>query len=1567
MSKKKQLLISVILILSISCITLGVSFSLFSYMKEGSKENVIKLGSITFKYTEGNELGNGISITDALPISDEEGKIQIGEGKVFDFKVEANLSRSDIEYQVVAEPTENSTMPLDAIKFYLTDITDGTEEEISSTFGLDGSVKTLDKYQDTDITNVSGKTVYHETILKNTKGYVKQFRARLWLRDGLDWSDSEYMGKTLAIRINVYANSNRNMASTDTSSPSDTRIERIVANSKYLFTSVENENYQYTVTVPNEVTKVNLSVIPTSTQATVEISSLSESYNLLVGDNFYKVKVVSSNKENSYEYILKVIREKSSNTNLASLTVGNYNLVPAYSDSINNYQVEVDYDVTSVNVSATVAEDTQNITGLGNYNLDIGSNEIIVKVVSEDKTERIIRIIVERKKADDASIKNVEVNGYTLSFVEENIYQVVVPYNVNKVSLINVSTTGATVTNIGEKELKVGINDYSVEVISASLNVKTTYVIRVVREEDNDNTLNSLTLSECSLFPEFSSDITSYTCTVGNGVTETIVAATANSSVASITGLGKKSLSVGDNNIEVIVKAQNGDEKVYTVSVHRKSNDTSLKDLVVSGYNISPVFNKDTTNYTLSVPYDVTEISLIATPTSNLANVTMTDSKNLTLGANLVKITVTAEDESTRIYQITVTREQDTNNDLKSLSLTGCTLSPEFSKNITSYSCTVENSITETIVAASTDSYVASVTGIGNKNLSVGENTIKVVVSAQNGVEKIYTVVVTRKPNSDANLKSLGVTNMTIIPTFAEDTLLYTLTVPYSVDNITITGESSMSVANVEGLGNKVLSVGENSFDILVTAEDKVTTRTYNLTVTREKDTDTSLKSIGVTGYDIVKVDNNNYTLTVENNITSVNVEATATSSVAIVTGTGKKTLNVGENVIKVIVTSQSGAVSTYNVKVTRKASSDATLKSLTVSSGTLSPTFSASTTSYTVSVPYSVTSLTVGATVNNSEASVTGTGSKTLSVGDNNINVVVTAGDKTTKTYVVTVTRQQDTVNTLKSLSLTDCTLSPTFSSSTTSYTCTVANSVTSTTIAAATSSSVATLTGTGSKTLNVGDNILNIVVTSQSGSAKTYSVKVHRKSNDANLSSLSVTGYTISPTFSNNTIAYTLTVPNATSSITVNASKSNTYASVTGTGAKSLNVGSNTIKVTVTAEDGNTKDYTITVKRKGIDTITLSAKNTTYTGSTIAANTATATSGTGITYTYYSTTDCSGTALISAPTNVGNYSVKAVSTGNDDYEAGSKCVTHTITKGTPTISLTAKTAEATGSSITANMATAKNPNGTAVTLTYNYTYYEGTICDEDKYLTVAPSRPGNYSVRVTSVATSNLYIATSSCVAHTITKNTNNNLSSLSINGYSISPTFAAGTTSYTVTTEASSVTVNAKASSSLATVTGTGSKTLSWGSNALNVIVTSQSGAVKIYKITVTNQRPTAPTLTGGSSNWVSSAPTITVSSAGTAISGVKEYEYYKSTSSTAPTDSTTATGTTSGSLTVSDEGTTYIWYRTVSNSGYKSAWTSSPQVVNLGTKATTLYYDNTKTGIDCNNVQCAIDALDKILSN
>ena len=1537
--KHKQQTIVAASILILLVVTVGTSFAFFNYAKKGTTENSIKLGEITFKYTENGTNGNGITITDAFPISDEEGKTKTDKGNYFDFKVEANSTRSNIEYEVVAEPTKNNTLPLDAIKFYLTELNNSEETVIDSCLNADGTVKTLDKFTNTTITGQTGKTIYQETILTNTKGYLKQFRARMWIRDGLDISDEKYENKSGQIRVNVYANADRSTAATDTTTPEDTRVERVTANNKYLFTAVTNEKYQYELVVPNEIDNVDISVITTNMSAKTSITptellTRSQIYSLAVGENFFKATVTSDDGTKKQDYVLKVTREKSSNTGLNSLTVGNYELKPSYSDNNDIYEVQVPNEITSVDVNAVAKESTQTIKGTGTYNLNVGSNEVIVNVTSENGTVRTIRINVIRKLPNDASINNVGVNNYTLNHLEGNIYTVEVPYGVGEIEIANISTTGANVTEIGKKQLNVGNNDFEVTVTSASGETTIKYIIRVIRQKDTNNDLKNLNLSNCTISPQFDKDTLEYTCEVENNVAETIITAEPLSNAAKVVGIGKKTLAYGVNTFKVTVTAQNGDAKTYTITVTRKaSSDTNLKSLTVSNGTLTPEFDGSKTEYTVSVPYNVSTVTVAGAANSSEATVTGTGSKSLTVGANTITVTVTAEDKTEKTYTITITREKDTDNTLKSLNLTSCTLTPTFASGTTAYACTVANSVTETTVTAIATSSVATVSGTGKKTLSAGSNTINVTVTSQSGTTKIYTIMVTRLSNSDASLKSLTVSSGTLTPEFVSSKTEYTVSVPYSVDNIKITGEATVSTSNVTGLGSKVLEIGENTFPVVVTAEDKTTTRTYTITVTRQKDTDTSLKSIGVTGYNIVKVDNNNYTLTVENNVTSAEITATATSSVATVSGTGKKTLSVGANTFKVIVTAQNGSISAYNVVITRKASSDATLKSLTLSTGTLSPAFSSTTASYAVSVPYSISAITIAASANNSEATVTGAGTKQLAVGANTITITVTAGDKTTKTYKVTVTRQKDTDNNLKSLGLTSCTLSPTFTSDTTSYTCTVANNVTETTVTAESTSGVATIAGTGKKTLNVGNNAINVVVTSQSGATKTYTVTVHRKSNDATLSSLSVTGYTLTPTFTSSTTNYALTVPSSVSNITVNATKNHSAASVSGTGTKTLAAGLNAIKIKVTAEDGNTKEYVINVKRMTVDTVSLTAVNTTYTGSAIAANTATAKSGTAITYTYYSTTNCTGTALSGAPTNVGNYSAKATSAGNTNYNSGSACATHTISRGTPTISLAAKSVEATGSPISANAATAKNPNGTAVTLSYTYVYYSTANCTGTA-LSGAPSAAGSYSVKATSTATTNLNSA-SACATHTISKNTNNNLNSLSLTGYSISPTFAAATTSYTATTEATSVVVKATAATSLATVSGTGTKSLSWGSNTLAVIVTSQSGSAKTYKITVTNQRPTAPTLTGGSSEWVSTAPTIKVVTAGSAISGVDHYEYYKSTSSTSPSDATTATGTTSGNVTISDEGTTYIWYRTVSKNGNKSAWTSSPQVTNLRT--------------------------------
>lgn len=92
------------------------------------------------------------------------------------------------------------------------------------------------------------------------------------------------------------------------------------------------------------------------------------------------------------------------------------------------------------------------------------------------------------------------------------------------------------------------------------------------------------------------------------------------------------------------------------------------------------------------------------------------------------------------------------------------------------------------------------------------------------------------------------------------------------------------------------------------------------------------------------------------------------------------------------------------------KKSSNASLGSLVISAGTLSPEFSAATKDYTATVEYSCSSLAVTANPADSKASVTSvTGNDSLEVGENTVSVVVTAEDGSTSTYNIVVTRRTE------------------------------------------------------------------------------------------------------------------------------------------------------------------------------------------------------------------------------------------------------------------------------------------------------------------------------------------------------------------------------------------------------------------------------------------------------------------------------------------------------------------------------------------------------------------------------
>lgn len=108
---------------------------------------------------------------------------------------------------------------------------------------------------------------------------------------------------------------------------------------------------------------------------------------------------------------------------------------------------------------------------------------------------------------------------------------------------------------------------------------------------------------------------------------------------------------------------------------------------------------------------------------------------------------------------------------------------------------------------------------------------------------------------------------------------------------------------------------------------------------------------------------------------------------------------------------------------------------------------------------------------------------------------------------------------------------------------------------------------------------------------------VKPREKSTNNNLKSLSVEGYTLSPSFNKNTLEYTVNLESNIEKIKINASKEDGYASISGTGEKQVQEGDNKFEITVTSETGNSKVYTVNAVVKDSNPIVKEIDGKSYT----------------------------------------------------------------------------------------------------------------------------------------------------------------------------------------------------------------------------------------------------------------------------------------------------------------------------------------------------------------------------------
>lgn len=306
----------------------------------------------------------------------------------------------------------------------------------------------------------------------------------------------------------------------------------------------------------------------------------------------------------------------------------------------NNYLEYVKYQDSSPSLTVSFGSTTKRFVALGMNGEAIKSSEDIITLTF---------------RAKQVGSTTVGINNMVVGDVKAISHSANV--SVKNITIVDEKKEDNSNDNNDKKDTSSNKGNNSGSKKNNSSNSNKNNNNSTASNKSSNNLLDSLTINNAKMSPAFSKDVTSYSITVPKDVNKLDLDYKLSDSKASVKVVGNDNLKSNKNNVvEIIVTAEDGSTKTYTLNVSFSSDSSSnkLASLEVKESSLYPKFDSDVNEYKIKLKKNVSKLTIDAIAKDKNSKVEIIDNKNLNKNNSVVLVKVTDKNGFSNYYKLKV-------------------------------------------------------------------------------------------------------------------------------------------------------------------------------------------------------------------------------------------------------------------------------------------------------------------------------------------------------------------------------------------------------------------------------------------------------------------------------------------------------------------------------------------------------------------------------------------------------------------------------------------------------------------------------------------------------------------------------------------------------------------------------------------------------------------------------------------------------------------------------------------------------------------------------------------------